>query len=120
MLIDGNSVMAYHVHNGLFPTVSRSIRYEYQHCRNSKQPCRCAILPGLAGERVVLERRGKPVAAPVSMEDLQLLEQLENEADLRSLRKAKSEGGKPIPLEQVAAELGINLKAPAKRKRSAG
>jgi antitoxin Phd len=57
------------------------------------------------GERVILERRGKPVAALVSMDDLELLEQLENEADLKAVRKARKEGGKPIPLAKVKARL---------------
>ena len=57
------------------------------------------------GERVVLERRGKPVAALVSMEDLELLEQLEDKADLRSVRKARKVGGKPVSLERVKRRL---------------
>jgi prevent-host-death family protein len=73
-----------------------------------------------AGERVILERRGKPVAALVSMGDLELLEQLENEADLKAVRKARKEGGKPIPLAQIEAELGIGKKPRAKRKRRKG
>ena len=35
-----------------------------------------------AGERIILERRGKGVAALVSVEDLALLEELENQAVL--------------------------------------
>jgi prevent-host-death family protein len=70
-----------------------------------------------AGERVILERRGKPVAALVSMHDLQLLEQLENEADLKAVRKARRIGGKPIPLAQIEAEPGMGKKTRAKRKR---
>ena len=35
-----------------------------------------------AGERVILSRRGKGIAALVSMEDLELLERLEDETDL--------------------------------------
>jgi prevent-host-death family protein len=73
-----------------------------------------------SGERVILERRGKPVAALVSMEDLKLLERLENDADLRALRRAKQEGGTPIPLKQVVAELGIEPKSPGKRRRRTG
>src|SRR5690606_21598302 len=34
-----------------------------------------------AGERVVLERRGKPVAVLVSMDDLELLQRIEDEMD---------------------------------------
>jgi prevent-host-death family protein len=59
------------------------------------------------GERVILERRGKPVAALVSMDDLELLEQLENEVDRKAVRKARKEGGKPIPLAKVKARLGM-------------
>ena len=39
------------------------------------------------GERIVLERRGKGVAALVSVEDLALLEELENQGDIRAARK---------------------------------
>jgi prevent-host-death family protein len=72
-----------------------------------------------AGERVILQRRGKPVAALVSLEDVELLERLEDEADMRAVRKARKEGGKPIPFEQVVAELGIKLK-PKQRKPRTG
>ena len=73
-----------------------------------------------AGERVVLKRRSKGVAAVVSMEDLRLLEQWEERADVRAALKARKEGGKPIPLAQVAAELGIETKPRAGRKRRIG
>jgi len=59
------------------------------------------------GERVVLERRGKGVAAMVSMEDLALLEKLEDEADVKAARAALKEEGDAIPWEQVKAELGL-------------
>lgn len=65
------------------------------------------------GERVVLERRGKGVAALVSMEDLAMLEAMENDADVRAARKARKEKGS-IPWEQVKAELGV---ATTKSKR---
>ncbi len=57
------------------------------------------------GERIILERRGKPVAAIVSMEDLAVLEQLEDEADRKAVRKARKEGGKPIPWDEVKRSL---------------
>jgi len=63
------------------------------------------------GERIVLERRGKGVAALVSMEDLALLEVLEDREDVKAARKAlaemKRKGGKGIPWEQAKAELGL-------------
>src|SRR6266446_6109116 len=58
------------------------------------------------GERVILNRRGKGVAALVSMEDLALLEKLEDEADLKAARAALRETG-TIPWEQVKAVLGL-------------
>lgn len=45
------------------------------------------------GERVILQRRGKGVAALVSMEELALLEELENQADIAAARKALKEKG---------------------------
>lgn len=63
------------------------------------------------GERVVLERRGKGVAAIVPMEDLAALERMEDEKDAHEAKKAltdmKRKGLKPIPWEQVKAELGL-------------
>jgi prevent-host-death family protein len=44
------------------------------------------------GERVVLQRRGKGVAVLVSMEDLALLEEMENRADIRAAIKALKAG----------------------------
>ncbi len=43
------------------------------------------------GERVLFARRGKPVAALISAEDLALLEHIEDEADIRAARKALRE-----------------------------
>lgn len=58
------------------------------------------------GERIVLERRGKGVAALVSMEDLALLEALEDREDVKAARKAlKEKGG--VPLEDVKKRLGM-------------
>ena len=59
-----------------------------------------------AGERIILERRGKGVAALVSVEDLELLERLEDEADIKAARKAlKEKGG--VPLEKIMERLGM-------------
>src|SRR4051812_6903140 len=63
------------------------------------------------GERIVLERRGKPVAVLIPVEEYEFLEsviaQREDAADLKAARAAKREKGKPVPLEQVKRELGI-------------
>jgi prevent-host-death family protein len=59
-----------------------------------------------AGERIVLERRGKGVAALVSIEDLELLQELEDQADIRAARKAlKEKGG--ISLEDFKKKHGL-------------
>jgi prevent-host-death family protein len=51
------------------------------------------------GERLVLQRRGKDVAAVVSVEDLALLEDLEDRRDVEAARKALADpkNRKPIP-----------------------
>ena len=59
-----------------------------------------------AGERIILERRGKGVAALVSIEDLELLQELEDQADIRAARKALKEKGS-ITLEEVKKRLGM-------------
>lgn len=63
-------------------------------------------------ERIVLERRGKPMAALIPMEDLRLLERLieeeEDRIDVEEARKALAEAGPDIPYEQVRKELGLD------------
>lgn len=63
------------------------------------------------GERIVVQRRGRDVAAIVSLADLALIEKLENEIDVRESRKIlaamKRKGEKPIPLAQLKRELGL-------------
>lgn len=63
------------------------------------------------GERVVLERRGKPTAAIVSLEDLALLEALEDREDVRLAKRAladmRRKGEKPVPWEEVKKQLGM-------------
>ena len=58
-------------------------------------------------ERVVLERRGKGVAALVPVEDLELLEALEDKLDVAAARAALAENGPNIPWSRLKAELGI-------------
>jgi len=61
------------------------------------------------GERIVLCRHKKGVAALVPMEDLALLEEIEDRLDARAgrsaIRAAEREG--TIPWEKVKAELGL-------------
>ena len=57
------------------------------------------------GERFVIERRGKDLCAIVSIEDLQLLEDLEKKEDLAIIRKRVHEPGRPW--KKVKAELGL-------------
>jgi prevent-host-death family protein len=58
-----------------------------------------------AGERTIVHRRKKPVAALVPIEDLELLERYEDELDRRLIKKARKE--KTIPWEQVKKDLGL-------------
>lgn len=58
------------------------------------------------GERVVLRRKGKEVAAVIPIEDLRLLESIEDETDLKAARRAKKEKGS-IPWEKLKSELGL-------------
>jgi prevent-host-death family protein len=58
------------------------------------------------GERIVLERHGKDVAALVPLEDLALLERMEARLDLEAVREALEERGS-IPWKTVKARLGL-------------
>lgn len=44
----------------------------------------------------------------ISLDDLRLLEEMEDAADVRAAEEALAEGGSPIPLEDLKAELGID------------
>jgi PHD/YefM family antitoxin component YafN of YafNO toxin-antitoxin module len=61
----------------------------------------------LLGERVVVERRGKNLFALVPMEDMELLERLEDQTDIRLAREAMKEKGPNIPWEKVKKNLGL-------------
>jgi prevent-host-death family protein len=58
------------------------------------------------GERVVGEKNNKPAFAMVSMEDMELLERLEEEIDIKAAEEALKEGDF-IPLDDLVKELGI-------------
>jgi hypothetical protein len=58
-------------------------------------------------ERVAIEGwDGSLVAALVPYEDARLLEEEEDRIDLEEARKALAEGGEPVTLEQLKADLG--------------
>ncbi len=58
------------------------------------------------GERIIVHRRKKPVAAVVPIEDLRLLEKIEDEMDIKAALKALREPG-GIPLEKVKKKLRL-------------
>jgi prevent-host-death family protein len=57
------------------------------------------------GERIVLERRGRDLAAIVPMGDLELIRALEDRVDLQKAKKALKEKGS-ISWKKLKAELG--------------
>ena len=69
------------------------------------------------GERVVLERRGKDVAAVVSMDDLRRLEAMEDASDVKAASKARKEKG-AVPLEKIIADLGLSARQSKGGKRA--
>lgn len=59
------------------------------------------------GDRVVLERHGKDVAAIISIEDLELLERLEDRYDLELSEEALAESDERIPWHAAKERLGL-------------
>ena len=60
------------------------------------------------GERILLHRHGKDVAAIVPVEDLQLLESLEERMDLEAARAALKEKAPRIPWNRLKEQLGLS------------
>ncbi|HVP53566.1 MAG TPA: type II toxin-antitoxin system Phd/YefM family antitoxin [Candidatus Eisenbacteria bacterium] len=58
------------------------------------------------GERIIVHRRKKPVAAVVPIQDLELIERIEDEIDLAAARRALKEPG-TIPWETVRKKLRL-------------
>ena len=58
-------------------------------------------------EPVILTRRGKEVAALVSIEELELLQQIENHLDIADANKALADGGDNLHAEEVWKQLGL-------------
>lgn len=59
------------------------------------------------GERVVVAKNGKPLAALVSMEDLEMLRAIEDRIDLEAARAALADPGATRPWAEVKKELGL-------------
>ena len=57
------------------------------------------------GERIIVHRRKKPVAAVVPIEDLELLEKIEDRIDIAEARKRLNEP--TIPWSKIKKELGL-------------
>jgi hypothetical protein len=64
----------------------------------------------LGKERIVLQTQGKDVAVLVPIEDLSLLEQLEDAADIKAAEAAEAEAAArsetPIPWKEARRQLG--------------
>jgi len=58
-------------------------------------------------ESFVLTRRGEALAAIVSMEDLKLLKEIEEQLDIEDAWKTRNEPGESISWEKLREELGI-------------
>ena len=58
-------------------------------------------------ESFVLTRRGEPIAALVSVKELKVLQELEDQIDIEDAWKAKNEPGDPIPWEELKKELEL-------------
>jgi prevent-host-death family protein len=57
------------------------------------------------GERIIVEKNNKPAFALVSIEDLELLEQIDKD-DIKAAEEAMEEGNF-IPFDQIKRELGM-------------
>jgi len=58
-------------------------------------------------DTIVLTRRGKELAALVSIEDLILLQQLEDQQDIDDAWKIKNESGDNVKLSDLKKELNL-------------
>ncbi len=58
-------------------------------------------------ESIVLTRRGQDVAALVSIDELELLQQIEDYIDIEDAKKALQEPGENIPADVVWKQLGL-------------
>ena len=62
----------------------------------------------IRGDRLILNRHGKDVAALVSIDDLALLEKLEDRYDAELAREALAESNERLPWNAVKKDLGLS------------
>lgn len=58
-------------------------------------------------ERLLLQRHGKDLVAVISADDLKLLEELEDRADLKLVEEVMELDNTPVPWHEVKARLKI-------------
>lgn len=58
-------------------------------------------------EPIILTRRGQKIAALVSMDELELLQQIEDHIDIEDAKKALAESGDNISAKEVWKQLGL-------------
>ena len=58
-------------------------------------------------ETFVLTRRGQKIAALVSIDELELLQQIEDYIDIEDAKKALENPGANIPVDEVWKQLGL-------------
>jgi prevent-host-death family protein len=61
------------------------------------------------GERVLVSRRGRPIAAIVPINDIEFMERMEDQLDLQAAQEALADPANAVtyPLRQVETELGL-------------
>lgn len=64
---------------------------------------------GYGGERIILQKHDKKLAAIIPVEDLELLEAIEDKIDIMEAEAAlaEDEGKEAIPWKEVKKELGL-------------
>ena len=60
-----------------------------------------------AKERVVLTRRGKPLAAVVPIEDIEALEAMEDRIDIEESDKVLARNEEMVPFEEIKRKYGL-------------
>ena len=64
-------------------------------------------LVAYSGERVVIGKRGRPMAALVPIADLHALRALEDSLDLEAARKSRQDAGENLSHAEVGKRLGL-------------